>query len=348
MKKIDLRSDTVTKPTDAMIRAMAEAEVGDDVYREDPTVNRLEAIAAERLGKEAALFVTSGTQGNQVAVLTHCVNGDEVIAEADSHIFYYEGGAMSALAGVQTRTLAGVRGALRGEDVEKAIRSTTNIHFPRTKLICLENTHNRAGGAVVTPEQMKSVYDVGQKHGIPVHLDGARLFNAAAALSVDVRELSQYTTTVQICLSKGLSAPVGSVLAGSKDFIEEARWWRKKLGGGLRQVGYLAAPGILALTEMTERLVEDHERAKQLAEGFRKLSLEVEPVETNIVLVKSDSINKTAVDFLKLLADQGVFAVDFDEYVIRFTTHRHISQEDIQHVLDVVEALITSVPASQS
>ncbi|QRG65378.1 low-specificity L-threonine aldolase [Brevibacillus choshinensis] len=347
MKKIDLRSDTVTKPTDAMIRAMAEAEVGDDVYREDPTVNRLEEIAAERLGKEAALFVTSGTQGNQVAVLTHCVNGDEVIAEAESHIFYYEGGAMSALAGVQTRTLAGVRGALRAEDVEKAIRSTTNIHFPRTKLICLENTHNRAGGAVITPEKMKSVYEVGQKHGIPVHLDGARLFNAAVALGVDVRELSQYTTSVQICLSKGLSAPVGSILAGDRAFIEEARWWRKKLGGGLRQVGYLAAPGILALTDMTERLAEDHNHAKMLAEGLRNLSLEVEPVETNIVLVKTDSIQTTAVEFLKRLADQGVYAVDFDEYVIRFTTHRHISEEDVQYVLQIVERLLASVPAAK-
>lgn len=337
---IDLRSDTVTKPTEAMIRAMAEAEVGDDVYREDPTVNRLEQIAAERLGKEAALFVTSGTQGNQVAVLTHCVNGDEVIVEADSHIFYYEGGAMSALAGVQTRTLPGVRGALQAADVEKAIRSSTNIHFPRTKLICMENTHNRAGGAIISPAQMKSVHDLAQKHGIPVHLDGARLYNAAVALGVDVSELASHTDTVQICLSKGLSAPVGSILAGDKEFIEEARWWRKKLGGGLRQAGYLAAPGIVALTQMTERLQEDHVRARQLADGLRKLSLEVEPVDTNIVLVKMESTQQTAVDFLARLADKGVFAVDFDEYVIRFTTHRHIGEKDIEHVLEIVEGLL--------
>lgn len=345
--KIDLRSDTLTKPTEAMIRAMAEAEVGDDVYREDPTVNRLEEIAAQRLGKEAALFVTSGTQGNQVAVLTHCVNGDEVIAEADSHIFYYEGGAMSALAGVQTRTLSGVRGSLRAEDVDKAIRGN-NIHFPRTKLICIENTHNRAGGAIVTPEQMKSVYEIAQKRGVPVHLDGARLFNASVALGVDVSELSRFADTVQICLSKGLSAPVGSILAGDRDFIEEARWWRKKLGGGLRQAGYLAAPGILALTEMTDRLAEDHERARQLAEGFRKLSLEVEPVETNIVLVNTESIHQTAVEFLDRLAEKGVLAVDFDEYVIRFTTHRHISGQDITRVLEIVESLIGSVASPRS
>jgi len=340
--KIDLRSDTVTKPTEEMLRAMAEAEVGDDVYREDPTVNRLEAIAAEILGKEAALFVTSGTQGNQVAVLTHCVNGDEVIAEADSHIFYYEGGAMSALAGVQTRTLVGERGALRAEDVERAIRGN-NIHFPRTKLICLENTHNRAGGAVISVAQMKSVYDTAQKHGIPVHLDGARLFNAAVAQGVAVSELCAFADTVQICLSKGLSAPVGSILAGDRAFIEEARWWRKKLGGGLRQAGYLAAPGIIALTQMTQRLEEDHERAQQLAEGLRQLSLQVEQVETNIVLVNTDSIGQTAVAFLERLEEKGVLAVDFDEYVIRFTTHRHISDQHIKTVVEAVEELLVTV-----
>ena len=340
--KIDLRSDTVTKPTEEMLRAMAEAEVGDDVYREDPTVNRLEAIAAEILGKEAALFVTSGTQGNQVAVLTHCVNGDEVIAEADSHIFYYEGGAMSALAGVQTRTLVGERGALRAEDVERAIRGN-NIHFPRTKLICLENTHNRAGGAVISVAQMKSVYDTAQKHGIPVHLDGARLFNAAVAQGVAVSELCAFADTVQICLSKGLSAPVGSILAGDRAFIEEARWWRKKLGGGLRQAGYLAAPGIIALTQMTQRLEEDHERAQQLAEGLRQLSLQVEQVETNIVLVNTDSIGQTAVAFLERLEEKGVLAVDFDEYVIRFTTHRHISDQHIETVVEAVEQLLETV-----
>ncbi|WP_312115847.1 low-specificity L-threonine aldolase [Brevibacillus reuszeri] len=342
---IDLRSDTVTKPTEAMLSAMAEAEVGDDVYREDPTINRLEEIAAERLGKEAALFVTSGTQGNQVAVLTHCVNGDEVILEAESHLFYYEGGAMSALAGVQTRIIHGERGTMRAEDVEKAIRGK-NIHFPRTKLICLENTHNRAGGAVSSVEQMKSIYEVAQKYSVPVHLDGARLFNAAVALGVDIGELCKYTDTVQICLSKGLSAPVGSIIAGDRDFIEEARWWRKKLGGGLRQAGYLAAPGILALTQMTERLVEDHERAKQLADGLRKLSLKVDTVETNIVLLHTESIHQTAVEFLERLAERGVLAVDFDDYVIRFTTHRHISESDIAHVLEIVEELLGTATAS--
>ncbi|MGE7271614.1 low-specificity L-threonine aldolase [Brevibacillus panacihumi] len=341
--KIDLRSDTVTKPTEEMILAMAQAEVGDDVYQEDPTVNRLEEIAADLLGKEAALFVTSGTQGNQVAVLTHCVNGDEVILEAESHLFYYESGAMAALAGVQTRTLPGERGAMNAVDVEKAIRGN-NIHFPRTKLICMENTHNRAGGAILTPEQMKEVYDVAQKHRVPVHLDGARLFNAAAALSVDVRALTKYTDTVQVCLSKGLSAPVGSILAGDRDFIAEARWWRKKLGGGMRQAGYLAAPGIIALTEMTGRLAEDHTHAQQLEKGLRELGLDVAPVDTNIVLVNTASRQLTAVDFISRLSDKGVLASDFDEYVTRFTTHRHISENDISRVLEIITSVLEESP----
>lgn len=341
--KIDLRSDTVTKPTEEMILAMAQAEVGDDVYQEDPTVNRLEEIAADLLGKEAALFVTSGTQGNQVAVLTHCVNGDEVILEAESHLFYYESGAMAALAGVQTRTLPGERGAMNAVDVEKAIRGN-NIHFPRTKLICMENTHNRAGGAILTPEQMKEVYDVAQKHRVPVHLDGARLFNAAAALSVDVRALTKYTDTVQVCLSKGLSAPVGSILAGDRDFIAEARWWRKKLGGGMRQAGYLAAPGIIALTEMTGRLAEDHIHAQQLEKGLRELELDVAPVDTNIVLVNTASRQLTAVDFISRLSDKGVLASDFDEYVTRFTTHRHISENDISRVLEIITSVLEESP----
>lgn len=344
MKKIDLRSDTVTKPTEAMIDAMAQAEVGDDVYKEDPTINRLEEIAADYLGKEAALFVTSGTQGNQVAVLTHCVNGDEVILEAESHLFYYEAGAMAALAGVQTRTLPGVRGAMQATDVEKAIRGV-NIHYPRTKLICLENTHNRAGGAVLTPDQMKAVYDVASARHIPVHLDGARLYNAAVALGIDVRELTRYTDTVQVCLSKGLSAPVGSVLAGDRDFIEEARWWRKKLGGGMRQAGYLAAPGILALTEMTQRLQEDHDRAKQLEVGLQKLQIGVEPVETNIVLVNTQSLKLTAEQFISRLREKGVLANDFDQYVTRFTTHRHIEEQDITRVLEIMEGIVEETKA---
>ncbi|QQE76253.1 low-specificity L-threonine aldolase [Brevibacillus composti] len=336
---IDFRSDTVTKPTEEMKRAMLEAEVGDDVYGEDPTVNRLEKLAAEILGKEAALFVTSGTQGNQLAVLTHCVNGDEVIMEADSHIFYSEGGAVAALAGVQTRTINGERGVITPEAIARAVRSR-NIHFPRTRLLCMENTHNRAGGAVISPEQMKAAYEAAHSRGVAVHLDGARLFNAAVALKREISDFTRYADTVQVCLSKGLSAPIGSVLAGSRDFIEEARWWRKKLGGGMRQAGYIAAPGILALTEMVPRLEEDHHRAKRLAEGLRQLSLTVEPVETNIVLVHTERAGMNAVQFLEQLAERGVLAVDFDESLVRFTTHRHITDQDIQAALTAVEAIL--------
>ncbi|WP_139488852.1 low-specificity L-threonine aldolase [Brevibacillus dissolubilis] len=339
---IDLRSDTVTKPTEAMIQAMTNAEVGDDVYGEDPTVNRLEQVAAELLGKEAALLVTSGTQGNQIAVLSHCQNGEEIILEEDSHIFYYEGGAVAALAGVQTRTLQGVRGALTGQQVAKAIRAK-DIHAPRTGLVCLENTHNRAGGAVVTPEQMKDVYDVAYSRGVPVHVDGARLFNAAVALGVDVTAFTQYTDTVQICLSKGLSAPVGSILAGSRDFIENARWWRKKLGGGMRQAGFIAAPGILALIEMVDRLAEDHAHAKLLAAGLQALSLEVMPVETNIVLMDTAKTGIAAVDFLAKLEERGIRAVRFDDYLVRFVTHRHIGEADIRRTVEAVEHILTTV-----
>ncbi|USG68055.1 low-specificity L-threonine aldolase [Brevibacillus ruminantium] len=336
---IDLRSDTVTKPTEEMKRAMVEAEVGDDVYGEDPTVNRLEKLAAEILGKEDALFVTSGTQGNQVAVLTHCVNGDEVILEEDSHIFNYEGGAVAALAGVQTRTLASDRGTMAPDAVARAIRGV-NIHNARTRLICMENTHNRAGGAVISPEQMEAVYKVATSKGVGVHLDGARLFNAAVALKREITDFTRYACTVQVCLSKGLSAPIGSVLAGSREFIQEARWWRKKLGGGMRQAGYMAAPGILALTQMVDRLEEDHQLAALLAEGLRQLSFEVKPVETNIVLVHTERAGMNALDFLSRLAEKGVLAVDFDENVVRFTTHRHISEQDIRTALQAIEAIL--------
>lgn len=333
--RIDLRSDTVTKPTEAMRRAMAEAEVGDDVYGEDPTVNRLEERAAEILGKEAALFVTSGTQGNQIAVLCHAGSGDEIILEADSHIFYYEAGAASALAGVQTRPLPGRRGMMDPADVEGAIRGD-DIHFPRTALICLENTHNRAGGAVLPPERMAALREVADKHRIPVHLDGARLFNAAVAMGVDVRELARFADSVSVCLSKGLGAPVGSLLAGEKAFIDEARQWRKRLGGGMRQAGVIAAPALLALTDMVERLAEDHENARRLAvalaetEGF---SIDPAQVETNIVVADISDTGKTAEEVLDRLAAEGVLAVPFGKTTLRFVTHKDISRKDIDEAI---------------
>ncbi|WP_368505822.1 low specificity L-threonine aldolase [Alkalihalophilus sp. As8PL] len=337
---IDLRSDTVTKPTQAMRDAMYNAEVGDDVYKEDPTVCRLEELAASKLGKEDALFVTSGTQGNQIAVLTHCRSGNEVLLEQDSHIFYYEGGAISAFAGVQTRTLSGVRGEMNSDELELAIRGN-DIHEPETGLICMENTHNRAGGAIVSLENMKAVYDVAKKHAIPVHLDGARLFNAAVAKQCSIKEFTQNADTVQICLSKGLGAPIGSLIAGSSEFITRARKWRKRLGGGLRQVGTIAAPGIIALTEMVDRLSEDHHHAKVLAEGIGAVvGLEViNNVDTNIVLVDVSGKRMSSTEYIDKLSENGIKAVSFGPSVVRFTTHYDVSSQQITQALKTINSL---------
>jgi len=334
---IDLRSDTVTKPTEEMRKAMYAAEVGDDVYKEDPTVRELEETAAELLGKEAALFVTSGTQGNQIAILTHSRPGQELLLEAESHIFYYESGAASALGGVQTRTIRGNRGAMDPQAVYNAIR-TEDIHYPETGLICLENTHNRAGGAVIPVHNMEEIYNIAQVNKIPVHLDGARLFNAAAAAGVDVKEFTKSTDTVQICLSKGLGAPVGSLLAGSTDFINQARKWRKRLGGGMRQAGVIAAPGLIALTKMKDRLGEDQWNAKILAEGIEAipgLKLASQP-ETNIVVADVADLNVTSDLFVDRLRSEGVIAGTFGPTYVRFVTHFDVSEEQIQQAIDAI------------
>lgn len=334
---IDLRSDTVTKPTKEMREAAFNAEVGDDVYGEDPSVNKLEEEAAAILGKEAALFVTSGTQGNQIAVLTHCRPGQELLLEAESHIFYYESGAVSALAGVQTRTIQGFRGAMDPQVVRSAIRPE-DIHFPDTGLICLENTHNRAGGAVVPVENMKQIYKIGAENQIPVHVDGARLFNAAAALGASVTDFAQYCDTVQVCLSKGLGAPVGSILAGNSEFITKARKWRKRLGGGLRQAGLIAAPAYVALTTMRERLIEDHHLAKSLSDALRNINgiQVVNEVETNIVVVDVANLQMSSQAFVNELEKQGVLAVTFGPTSVRFTTHHQVNKQDIERTIDLV------------
>ena len=338
---IDLRSDTVTKPTEEMRRAAFEAEVGDDVYKEDPTVNKLEEVAASILGKEAALFVTSGTQGNQIAVLTHCRPGNEILLEAESHIFYYESGAVAALAGVQTRTIQGVNGQMDPLAIKAAIRGEDQ-HFPETGLICIENTHNRAGGAVVPVENMKAIYEVAQEANIPVHVDGARLFNAAASVGCSVKEFTQYCDTVQICLSKGLGAPIGSIIAGPKDFIARARKWRKRLGGGLRQVGVIAAPGLVALTKMTDRLVEDHEHASWFAGQLQEMNtLEVvNSVDTNIVVVDVKKTGYNAEQFVALLESKGVRAVTFGPTLVRFTTHYDVTKQQIEKAVDIIRNTI--------
>ncbi len=334
---IDLRSDTVTKPTEEMRKAMYAAEVGDDVYKEDPTVRELEETAAEILGKEAALFVTSGTQGNQIAVLTHCRPGQELLLEEESHIFYYESGAVAALAGVQTRTIPGNRGAMDPKDVFNAIR-TEDIHFPETGLICLENTHNRAGGAVIPVANMAEIYNIAKANKIPVHLDGARLFNAAAAAGVDVKEFAKSTDTVQICLSKGLGAPIGSIIAGSSDFINVARKWRKRLGGGMRQAGVIAAPGMIALTKMKDRLGEDQWNARVLAEAIEAIpgmKLARQP-ETNIVVADVADLNITSDVFVERLRSEGVIAGTFGPTYVRFVTHYDVTEDQIQQAIDSI------------
>ncbi|HBG15546.1 MAG TPA: low-specificity L-threonine aldolase [Firmicutes bacterium] len=345
MKPIDLRSDTVTKPTAEMRTAMAEAEVGDDVYGEDPTVLKLEEIGAEMIGKEAALFVVSGTMGNQTAAMTHLNRGDEVIVEADSHIFYYEVGGLALLSGAQARTIPGVKGFMAPEQINKAIRSK-NIHFPRTGLLCLENTHNRAGGAVLTPEQTRSMANAAHERGVPIHLDGARIFNAALALGIDVRELTAPVDSVMFCLSKGLGAPVGSLLAGSRSFIERARKNRKVLGGGLRQAGILAAAGIIALEKMVGRLAEDHYNARILAQELSLLpGITINPGEfsTNIIVFSIQELGVTAAQFEDLLASHGVLANSVTDTTIRFVTHKDVSEEQIKEVVKIVHKIVKNL-----
>ena len=281
---VDLRSDTLTLPTSAMREAMARAEVGDDVWEEDPTVKRLEAMAAERLGKEAGLFVTSGTQGNLLGVCAQTQPGQEVVLDLDSHIFNYEVAGGARLGNVQMRPVKTARGFLTPDQVREALRPA-NIHLPETGLVCLENTHNRHGGTCSAPEDIAQVAAVAHGAGVPVHLDGARLFNAAVALRRDVAEFTRPVDSITFCVSKGLGAPVGSVLCGSRTFIARARRFRKMFGGGMRQAGVLAAAGLYALEHHVDRLAEDHANAARLAAGLADLGLRVEPVQTNMVFV---------------------------------------------------------------
>ncbi|ALC90273.1 threonine aldolase [Bacillus sp. FJAT-18017] len=338
---IDLRSDTVTKPTEEMRLASYRAEVGDDVYGEDPTVKKLEETAAEMLGKEEALFVTSGTQGNQLAILVHCKPGQEILLEEDSHIFYYEAATASALAGVQTRTIKGSFGAMDPALVDAAIRED-DIHFPETGLICLENTHNRAGGSVLSLEHMEAIHTVGKTNLVPVHIDGARLFNAAVALGVPISDLARHSDTLQVCLSKGLGAPVGSLLAGSSEFIRKARKWRKRLGGGMRQAGVIAAPGLIALTQMVDRLAEDHENAKVLAEGIMNIAgLRIaNNVKTNIVVTDVSQTGLGEKAFVEKLKEQGILTGSVGTGLIRIVTNYDVSKDDIQSALTAIQAVV--------
>ncbi len=335
-KIVDLRSDTVTLPTPAMRQAMFEADLGDDVYGEDPTVNRLEALAAERLGKEAAMFVPSGTMGNLSSLLTHCGRGDEAIMGNSAHTFLFEAGGSAALGGIHPRTLPNqADGTLRLEEIEAAIRPD-NPHFPRTRLICLENTHNRCGGAVLRPAYMAQVRALADRHGLAIHLDGARLFNAAVALGVEASALARDADSVTFCLSKGLSAPVGSLVCGSQAFVQEARRMRKVLGGGMRQAGVLAAAGIVALETMVDRLAADHANAQDLAQGLAALPgvvLDPEQVETNIVIfaLAPEAISPQAL--ATGLGQRGVKLSPIGGRKLRAVTHQGIDAEDIDRAL---------------
>lgn len=341
MRYIDLRSDTVTMPTDEMREAIAKAAVGDDVYGDDPTVKRLEKIAAEKTGKEAALFVPSGTFGNQLAILTHTRRGQEVIVGEDSHIVIHEVGASAVIAGVQLRTLETKKGAMFPQDVSQAIRED-DIHQPETGLICLENAHG--SGAVVPLEIMKEIKEIGESHSIPVHLDGARIFNAATALNTEAKEITKSCDSVMFCLSKGLAAPAGSMLAGSKAFIDRARKYRKLMGGGMRQIGILAAPGIIALEKMTDRLKEDHEKAKYLGEELSKLpgvKVNKEKLDINMVFFKIQENYVKENDLIEKLYEKNIKIngiIEEGEY--RFVTHIDVSKEDIDFVIKNMKEIL--------
>lgn len=339
MKIIDLRSDTVTRPTPAMREAMAAAEVGDDVLGDDPTAQRLEALAAARLGKEAALFVASGHMGNLVALLTHCGRGDEIIVGDQAHIFYYEQGSTAVVGGIHPRTVPNQPdGTLDLNQVEAAIRSD-DVHFPRTRLICLENTHNRCGGAVLDVAYLNAVGDLARRYKLKLHVDGARLFNAAVALGVDVKALAADADSVSFCLSKGLAAPIGSLVCGTRAFIQQARRNRKLLGGGMRQVGVIAAAGIVALEQMVTRLAEDHAHAQRLAAGLNQipgLRADAAATRTNIVMFDLLRPDLTPAQLAAACDAVGVRVFPAGGRRLRAVTHYEISGEDINEALQRV------------
>ena len=342
MRVVDLRSDTVTHPSPEMRRAMYEAELGDDVYGEDPTLNALEAKAAERLGKEAAVFVASGTMGNLVSVLSHAQRGDEIILGNKAHIFRSEAGGASALGGVSFHTIPNdERGMLDLDDIQAAVRPN-DPHMPRTALVCLENTQNMCGGATLTQDDMKSVADVARANGIPVHVDGARIFNAAVALEAPVSELVKDVDSVTFCLSKGLSCPIGSIIVGSEDYILEARRWRKMVGGSMRQVGVIAAAGLVALDNMVERLAEDHSNARKLAHGLAEIpgiSVEPDALPTNLVFF--DVEREDWDELHRQLVERGVKGGGGQKRW-RYVTHYGITESDIDYTLETVRDVFSN------
>jgi len=346
MEFIDLRSDTVTKPTPEMREAMAEAEVGDDVYRDDPTLNRLEDLAAEMLGKEAAVFVPSGTMGNLTALLVHCQRGDEVIVGAKSHIYLNEAGGMSALGGIQPCPVPNQKdGTLALDDIIASIRSE-DVHHPITRLVCLENTQNTCGGVPLTAEYTSQVAELARRNNLSLHIDGARIFNAAVAQNVSVKKLVEPADSAMFCLSKGLGSPIGSVLVGTQKFIARARHIRKMLGGGMRQVGIVAAAGIISLEKMTKRLGEDHARAKKLFEGLKQvqgLVFEAEPPSTNMVYFNlADHIPFDETVVCEKMSKFGVLVDWASQRRIRLVTHYWVDDEAVEKTVHAFRSVLDS------
>lgn len=335
---VDMRSDTLTHPTDEMRRAMAAAEVGDDVYGEDPTINRLEAMAAARMGKEAGLFVPTGSMGNLVAMMSHTQRGDQVILEYEAHIYHHEVGALSSLAGLLPKLIPSQHGAISPD----VLRAAVSQAYPRTSLVCLENTHNRHGGTVLTEAEMAAVSEVAAAAGMKVHLDGARIFNAAIALGVDPKVLTRHVDSVMFCVSKGMSAPVGSLVCGTKDFIGRARSFRKALGGGMRQAGVLAACGIIALESMVDRLADDNMRARRLAETISDLGglgVDMASVQSNMVVVNGAPLGLDAGALARELAARGVKGGGRPPSSVRLVVNRHHGDAEIDQVIEAVKDL---------
>ena len=343
MKSVDLRSDTMTRPTPEMRKAMAEAEVGDDVFSEDPTVNRLEEMAAECLGKEAAVLVASGTMGNLVSQLAHCGRGEEIILGSHAHSFFFEQGGSAAVGGIHPRTVVNQPdGKLALDEIRAAIRDD-NIHFPRTRLIVLENTHNLCNGFPLDTDYMDAVGEIAQENGLKIHVDGARFFNAATALGIKPDILAARADSVSFCLSKGLAAPVGSMVCGSREFVDEARRARKLVGGGMRQAGVLAAAGIVALTQMVERLADDHANAKKLAEGLANMAnitIDPEQIKSNIVFFELNREDMTPQQLVAELDSEGVRVLPVGLQRLRAVTHYHITSEDIDYTLNAFTKIL--------
>jgi len=341
----DFRSDTVTRPTEEMRKAMYDAEVGDDVHHDDPTANKLEELAAEKVGKEAALFVSSGTMGNTIAMIVGVGQGKEVLLEEKCHIMNFEVGNISRLAHAVPRSLPSNRGTIPLDLLETNIHTALREHITETKAIALENTHNVWGGALLAPDYIRDVANLAKKYNLYLHLDGARVFNAAIALKIDVKEITKHVDSLMFCLSKGLSAPVGSILAGSKAFIKEARFVRKYLGGGMRQVGVIAAAGIVALEKMILRLEEDHRRAKNLVEkiaDIKEIEVNPEEVETNMVMIKLKINTMTMDNFLARLAEHKVLALPINSQIVRMVTHKDIDDNDIERAAAAIRQIFPS------